>query len=259
MGERTAIEWTHHTFNPWTGCTKVSPACDHCYAEAWSKRSGLVEWGAGKPRRMTSASNWREPVKWNAAAGALGIRERVFCASLADVFDAEVPDEWRDKLFALIDATPHLDWQLLTKRPKVAHDYLSGRDVRPNVWLGTTVENQAMADARIPWLLRAPAKVRFLSVEPLLGPVDLWGARYQRRPGECVSAFAWGDGVTWVIVGGESGPHHRPMDPKWATAIRDECAAAGAAFFFKQWGGARPKSGGKMLDGVEHCYFPKAA
>src|SRR3546814_4489006 len=127
MGENSKIEWTDHTFNPWTGCTKVSPACDHCYAEGWSKRSGLVEWGHGKPRRLTSDANWRKPLKWNDEAARKGVRYRVFCASLADVFDAEVDDAWRDELFALIAMTPHLDWLLLTKRPQVARRYFDER------------------------------------------------------------------------------------------------------------------------------------
>jgi protein gp37 len=240
MGEHTGIEWTDHTFNPWTGCTKVSPACDRCYAESWAKRSGLVIWGAGESRRMTSAANWQGPVKWNRAAGALGVRERVFCASLADVFDAEVDDAWRDKLFALIDSTPHLDWQLLTKRPKVMRDYLAGCPVRPNVWLGTTVESQSMAEVRLPMLLGTPAAIHFISYEPALGPLDI-------RP------FP---GIDWLICGGESGHGARPIDPEWVRSIRDQCAIRGTAFFFKQWGGPTPKAGGKMLDGAQHCNFP---
>jgi protein gp37 len=116
MAENTAIEWADHTFNPWTGCTKVSPACDHCYAESWAKRSGTVRWGPGEPRRRTTDANWRQPLKWNAQAQREGRRFRVFCASLADVFDNEVPVQWRVDLFRLIASTPHLDWLLLTKR-----------------------------------------------------------------------------------------------------------------------------------------------
>jgi protein gp37 len=178
MGENSTIEWTHHTFNPWTGCTKVSPACDHCYAEAWAKRSGLVTWGKGQLRRRTTEANWRKPLAWDRVARREGRRQRVFCASLADVFDTEVPTEWRADLFRLIEATANLDWLLLTKRPKVARDFLTPRLVSPNVWLGVTVENQKMAELRVPLLLDTPAAVRFLSCEPLLEAVDLRSLRY---------------------------------------------------------------------------------
>lgn len=236
MGENTKIEWAKHTFNPWIGCTKVSPGCDHCYAETFAHRFG-GGWGKGAPRRLTSESNWKLPLRWNRAAEKAGRRDRVFCASLADVFDNEVPDAWRDRLFALIDCTPNLDWLLLTKRPQVALKYMNPPSIMPNVWLGTSVENQPMADLRIPTLLKIPAAKRFLSVEPLLGPVDLWSsANYQLPDGSFGSAFAWGKGVNWVIVGGESGPKARPMHPAWARSIRDQCVAAGVPFFYKQWG-----------------------
>lgn len=240
MGEVTGIGWTDHTFNPWVGCTAVSPACDRCYAKAWAARIGQPELWEGK-RRLTSDANWREPVKWNRVAGALGIRSRVFTASLADVFDTEVSDDWRDKLFALIDTTLNLDWQVLTKRPKVMRDYLARSPLRRNVWAGTTVENQDMLVARLPYLRDTRAAVHFLSVEPMLGPM-LLGPSAQH--------------VDWVICGGESGPGARPMNPAWPRALRDECADAGIAFFFKQWGGLRAKSGGKDLDGAQHCAFP---
>lgn len=180
MAENSKIEWTHHTFNPWIGCQKVGPGCDHCYAEAMmDTRLGRVQWGPHAARSRTSPSYWRKPMVWDAAAKSAGQRHRVFCASLADVFDnhASILPEWRDDLWALIAATPHLDWMLLTKRPgNIANMLPVPFDFEkqyPNVWLGCTVVNQAEADRDIPKLLAVPAAVRFLSMEPLLGPVDL--------------------------------------------------------------------------------------
>lgn len=180
MAENTKIEWAHHTFNPWIGCTKVSPACDHCYAEAdFSHRRKVVQWGAGQPRKHTAPSTWAQPLRWNAEAERLGVRYRVFCASLADVFDNEVPVSWRRDLFDLIADTPHLDWLLLTKRignarTMYADAYLdSARPWPANVWIGASITSQAEADRDITKLLAVPASKRFLSMEPLLGPVDL--------------------------------------------------------------------------------------
>lgn len=259
MAENTKIEWAEHTFNPWTGCTAVSPACDHCYAESWAKRSGHVQWGPHGDRRRTSDANWRLPLKWNAEAARTGKRARVFCASLADVFDnhQSIKDDWRRDLWGLIRGTPHLDWLLLTKRPqnipRFLHYYQTGNggDLWPNIWLGTTVENQTEADRRIPQLLAVRAKVRFLSCEPLLGPLDLMKVGGWR---EC-NSDEYGPGmeflnalnvptmsnqtrsqIHWVICGGESGPGARPMHPDWARSLRDQCQAAGVAFHFKQWG-----------------------
>lgn len=227
MAENSKIEWTDHTFNPWVGCTKVSPACDHCYAEGWAKRTGHPELWAGE-RRRTSAANWQGPRKWNRAAeGAIAQRRpRVFCASLADVFDNQIPERWRDDLWHLIDQTPHLDWLLLTKRPQNIAKMLptpaigapAWGDGWPNVWLGTTVESQEEADRRIPHLQAVPAAVRFLSCEPLLEPVHLRDRR----------------GIDWVICGGESGGGARTMAPAWAASLRDQCGVAGIAFFMKQ-------------------------
>ena len=187
MGENTKIEWAHHTFNPWIGCTKVAPACDHCYAEAdFATRRKVVQWGAGQPRKLTADSTWALPRRWNKEAERLGVRYRVFCASLADVFDNEVPTQWRISLVKLILDTPHLDWLLLTKRIGNAAGMLetafravhAGREgwadnVAPNVWIGASITSQAEADRDIPKLLAVPAAKRFLSMEPLLGPVDL--------------------------------------------------------------------------------------
>ncbi|WP_276200089.1 phage Gp37/Gp68 family protein [Chelatococcus sp. XZ-Ab1] len=223
MASNTKIEWAHHTFNPWVGCTAVSPACDHCYAESWAKRTGQAHLWKGD-RRRTSEANWRLPLKWNRQAEAAGIRFRVFCASLADVFDNQVPQIWRSDLFALIEDTPHLDWLLLTKRPQNIQKMIWPKwdaGLTRNIWLGTTAEDQHEANRRIPHLLEAPAAVRFVSAEPLLGAIDF-------EP--------WLDRIDWVIVGGESGAGARPMHPHWARSIRDQCEAAGTAFFFKQWG-----------------------
>ncbi|AUN31985.1 phage Gp37/Gp68 family protein [Niveispirillum cyanobacteriorum] len=185
MGADSKIEWTDYTFNPWRGCTAISPACDHCYAKT------LVEGrlsGDFSQRARAADSTWKQPLAWNRKAAKLGIRKRVFCASLADVFDNQVPDQWRIDLWALIRATPHLDWLLLTKRPQNISGMLPADwgDGWPNVWLGATVENQTEADRRIPHLLRAPAAVRFLSCEPLLGSLDMkrWiaGGRKARKP-----------------------------------------------------------------------------
>jgi|SRR5581483_442323 len=204
MGENSKIEWTDHTFNPWLGCTKISPACTNCYAESWAKRSGLVIWGENNERRRTSESYWKQPIKWNVEAEELGIRRRVFCASLADVFEPRSDlISWRLQLLDLIRRTPYLDWLLLTKRPEWIMQLLFASietvqcdddryddtiiwirnwlDQRPpqNIWLGTTVENQEMAAKRIPSLLKMPATIRFLSCEPLLGPINFqqWLAR----------------------------------------------------------------------------------
>lgn len=224
MAKDSKIEWTHHTFNPWWGCAKVSPACKHCYAETWAKRVGHQLWGARSPRRFFSEAHWREPLKWNAEASAQGERRRVFCASMADVFEARAElDPWRDKLWALIEETPALDWLLLTKRPHRIASCAPWRDWPANVWLGTTAETQKWANERVPALLENRAAVHFISSEPLLGRLDL-------------SPWLVSGGIDWVITGGESGPHARPTAPAWVRSLRDQCAAAGVAFHFKQWG-----------------------
>lgn len=256
MGANTAIEWADHTFNPWVGCTKVSPACDHCYAEGWAKRAGTPELWSGE-RRRTSAANWQKPIKWNREAERLGIRYRVFCASLADVFDNQVPNRWRDDLWHWIELTPYLDWLLLTKRPQNIAKFLP--DPRtgtkpwgegwPNVWLGTTAEDQTELNRRVPHLLSVPSTVRFLSCEPLLGGIDLTDRLWGRdrpcpscpRDVDCECGFQTrarlGEpALNWIIAGGESGPGARPMHPDWVRSLRDQCAAAGVPFLFKQWG-----------------------
>lgn len=233
MGENSTIEWTDHTFNAWVGCTKISPACDHCYAESCAKRTGAAALWQGK-RRRTSEVNWRGLLRWNRDAERAGVRRRVFCASLADVFDNQVLSEWRRELWELIRVTPHLDWQLLSKRPQNIGKMLpeSWGDGWPNVWLGTMVANQDEADRNVPALLSVPAARRFLSCEPLLGPTSLvkWHGFHRG------TAPAWQPTIDWVIVGGESGPGARPTHPDWVRDLRDQCAGAGVAFFFKQWG-----------------------
>lgn len=266
MGADTKIEWAHHTFNPWIGCTRVSTACDNCYAEAdFGKRRKVVQWGAGQPRKRTAPSTWAQPLRWNAEAERLGVRYRVFCASLADVFDNEVPSEWRSDLIDLIVETPHLDWLLLTKRIGNAHQMLtdatnhaSGWTAFPNVWIGATICNQQEADRDIPKLLAVPAAKRFLSMEPLLGPVELepWLSAND------LHKIVGGPMIDWVIVGGESGPNARPMHPDWARSLRDQCQSAGVPFLFKQWGewwnGARlgKATAGRSIDGREWNEVP---
>lgn len=296
VAKNTKIEWADHTFNPWIGCTKVSPGCDNCYAKAeWDDRRHRAVWGPGQPRSRTKT--WGDPVTWNKepfyeclSCGWRGrekdskacgdgydyphrhcpncntteslspARARVFCSSLADVFDNEVPPEWRHDLFNLITATPELDWLLLTKRPQNIvrmvqdHGCVAGNGTRylpRNVWLGTTTEDQKRADINVPALLEARkqtgAKKTFLSMEPLLGPVDLSridvNGDFEIYPLKGTTECEDYEGpisdtpaLDWVIVGGESGHHARPMHPDWARSLRNQCQAAGVPFLFKQWG-----------------------
>ena len=234
MGATTAIEWTQHTFNPWWGCTKVSAGCTNCYAETLAKRYGHDVWGRRR-RRILSEAHWREPLKWNALAEAEGRPHRVFCASMADVFDEDAPADEQARLWPLIDATPWLHWQVLTKRPHRILDVVPDnwrRTPPANVWWGTSVESPQVLD-RVRALVKVPAEIRFLSIEPLL-------ERIPRLPLR---------GINWVIVGGESGPRARPMDPDWVRQLRDRCVSAGVPFFFKQWGGQFNKQNGRQLDG----------
>ncbi|MDM0003932.1 phage Gp37/Gp68 family protein [Variovorax sp. J22G73] len=271
MAADSKIEWTDHTFNPWIGCTKVSQeasgggGCDGCYAAVSTpvrvlRGKGIETWGAHAPRHRTSQSNWALPKRWNGQAEAFyaqhGRRQRVFCASLADVFDNAVPLAWLHDLFDLIAATPKLDWLLLTKRIGNVKARLNDAGwpvpLPDNVWLGATVVNQAEADRDIPKLLAVPARVRFLSMEPLLGAVNISDIP-DPKGGICLKPLVglrWislGNGrvgcrpeavnkIDWVIVGGESGSSARPMHPDWARSLRDQCANAGVPFLFKQWG-----------------------
>ena len=323
MSDTTNIEWADSTFNPWEGCTKVGPGCDNCYAATRNARFAggqPINWGPGAPRRRTSAGNWAKPLQWEREAGAFqaehGRRRRVFCASLADVFDNEVDPAWRADLFSIIQRTPSLDWLLVTKRignvQRLLPTEVVGGELPTNVWLGVTIVNQTEADRDIPKLLATPARVRFLSTEPLLGPVDL----ERPRPGPDLDQGGgrmicqpWliQSGIDWVIAGGESGPQARPSSPRWYRELRDQCERAGVPFLFKQWGEWGPSRGhypgtpgtfawgdwdhdktaftvgdqyprmftafgahailerfgkkvaGRLLDGVEHNGFPKAA
>lgn len=258
MAENSKIEWTDHTFNPWVGCTKVSPACDGCYAEAMMDlRYGRVEWGApGKgngTRSRTAPSTWKQPIKWNRDAAATGTRPRVFCASLADVFDNQVPPEWRADLFELIRITPNLIWLLLTKRPqnivKMVHDSgaIAGNGTRylpRNAAIGTTCEDQERAERNLTSLLHAAYETgplfTFGSFEPLLGPINI--SLYLRTA----------PALDWVIAGGETdqGKHKaRPSNPEWIRSLRDQCKRAGTPFHFKQWGEWLP--GHHYTDGLK--------
>ena len=317
----TTIEWTvtiapdgrvfpGFTFNAWRGCQKISPGCANCYAEALDNwLHGGKHWGPNGVRGTHSDAYWRKPLAWDRKAARLGVRLKVFVNSMADVFE-DRPElaAPRARLFRLIDMTPHLDWLLLTKRPENAarlwrkaqeraRGLLDGEMIEEfagptwagNIWLGTTVEDQRRADARIPHLLAVPAAVRFLSCEPLLGLVDLsafFGGPYITLPGDRVEAN-YNAGIDWVIAGGESGHGARPMHPRWARSLRDQCAAASVPFLFKQWGEwapdclcggekacremPRPTPGpvgvmfrcgksaaGRHLDGRTHDEFPEA-
>lgn len=223
MAENSKIQWTDHTFNPWVGCEKVSAACDNCYAEGWAKRAGRPHLFDGIPPERTSIQNWYKVQVWNKGAELNGIRQRVFCASLADVFDERVPTEWREDLWELIRATPHLDWLILTKRPENFNDMLpeDWGNGWSNVWLGVTVEDNTTAARRIPILKQTRAARRFLSCEPLLCHI---------KPALC--------GIDLVIVGGESGSNARFMDVLWARDILCRCIFFGASFFMKQMGDA---------------------
>lgn len=243
MGANSGIAWTHHTFNPWMGCHKVSPGCKNCYAEHLvTTRMKLPVWGANAERKVTSESYWKQPARWDRAAAKAGERHRVFVASLADVFE-DRPElvAPRARLFALVEATPNLDWLLLTKRPenmvRLAPTMWSKRWPN-NVWAGTTTEDQERTNERIPHLLRVPARVRFVSYEPALEWVDF--GEYLGESGyESGGPQGWvstGTGLNWVIVGGESGPKARPFNPTWAKDTISACAAAGVPAFVKQMG-----------------------
>lgn len=257
---RTTIEWTAtylddgtvipgYTFNPWIGCQKVSTGCAHCYAERdftrkprWAKTWGPPE---TSERLRTSEANWRKPFQWQKRAAHEGKAAKVFCASLADVFEDNLAvAEWRVELFEnIIYKTPYLKWLLLTKRPERASEFFDNRPelLTGNVWMGTSVEDQETANKRIPELLRIPAVVRFLSCEPLLGPIPDINL----------------DHIHWVIVGAESGPGGRPMDEDWVREIRDQCIRAGVPLFYKQ----RVEGGKKVsmpeLDGRVWGDMPK--
>lgn len=276
MGANSAIEWTDHTFNPWIGCTRVSPGCVNCYAESFAFRFKKADWGPTARRVKTSVAYWKKPLQWNkenwweCGCGWRGVfretiecigagdsvvlscpdpdcmfvckptRQRVFCASMADVFeDNPQVANWRGELFKLIEATPNLDWLILTKRPE--RIFSLGTDAvgeifdlwlarQKNVWLGTSIENQKTADERTKHLLRVGPCIRFLSVEPLLEEVDIEVNK-----------------LNWVIVGGESGKNCRPFDVEWARRIHAQCKDYDVPFFMKQLGG-HPKKRDRLVD-----------
>jgi len=280
------IEWTDETWNPVVGCSKVSPGCDNCYAERMAKRQ--VHMGTPHYQGITNCRGWtgdiglaadnvrQKPLRWQKP-------RRIFVCSMGDLFHEGVPFDGIEGLFGIMAACPQHTFQLLTKRParmKAFFDdapkaFTSARPwPLPNVWLGVTAENQAAADERIPILLDTPAAVRFVSCEPLLGPVDIkpWlvkaiGKTHQLIPMSAVGKE--GIGLGWVICGGESGPGARPMHPDWARSLRDQCVAAGVPFFFKQWGEWSPekyhgmfrrfgkKTAGRLLDGRTWDQFPE--
>jgi len=249
VGKVTKISWCDHTFNPWKICTPVGPGCENCYAAALSKRWGWGEYKQGIPRQRTSAANWKQPLAWNRQAEKDGLPHRTFCASLADVFDNEVPDAWRSDLWMLISETPNLQWLLVTKRignvAKMMHPSLFKN--LPNVRLLITVCNQDEADRDIPKLLSLPCK-NGISYEPALDDVDFrawfpWKTR----------AYEGNPSIQWVIMGGESGPRARPFVIGWARSTADQCRAAGVPFFMKQFG-----NNAVNREGVSHPFKDRA-
>lgn len=282
MSENSAIEWTDHTFNTHWGCSKISPGCDNCYAQTLANRFGYG-WGDDAPKREFDGRHWDDLLRWNRSAAKEGVRRRVFTNSMSDLFDRFAPIGVRERHWEYIALTPWLDHLLLTKRignvaRMVPATWLATGGWPANVWIGATVVNQEEAVRDVPKLVRLPAGIRFLSIEPLLGPVTLPRALL--------------DQIRWVIVGGESGPLARPMHPAWPRSLRDQCAAAGVPFFFKQrgeWLAAEPadvlprnplkamtlagtaeiaqsgeitmlrvgkKNAGRLLDGCLHNEFP---
>lgn len=276
---KTTIEWTDSTWSPVTGCDKVSPGCDNCYAETIAKRfAGTKAYPNGfalqlRPERLDQPLKWRKP-------------RRIFVNSMSDLFHPQIPEGYTRHVFEVMALSKRHTFQVLTKRPGPMKSMLQRWERQrrsngtspldfmpwpiPNVHLGVSCEDQKWAGVRIPILLETPAAVRFISAEPLLGPIDLLGDA--EAPGPAIIRTGvhqpggpWGPdeydyhdevGLDWVIVGGESGPHARPMHPDWARGLRDQCQAAGVAFLFKQWGGRTPKAGGRELDGREWNEYP---
>jgi protein gp37 len=238
MARWTAIEWTDETWNPVTGCTKISAGCDHCYAERFSERFRGVpghpfETGFDltlRPDRFDAPLRWLQP-------------RMIFVNSMSDLFHKKIPQAFVDSVFTTMEEADWHTFQVLTKRSSLLRDFLhrryAQRSAPDHIWLGVSVED-GTRKSRIRHLRDAPAGVRFISIEPLIGRVGQLDL----------------DGIHWVIVGGESGPSARPIDPNWVREIRDQCAVKGIAFFFKQWGGLRPKSGGRELDGCHWDQFP---
>jgi protein gp37 len=238
MGKDTGIPWCDSTFNAWWGCTEVSPGCDHCYARVLDSRWGDSHWGKGVPRRLMSDSYWAQPLKWDKAAGKAGVKHKVFCASMADVMDDEAPEGQRERLWELIDATPNLIWQLLTKRPQRYERYLPREFKHRNVWFGCSAENQHFYNIRWPYL--AAIRIRFMlpvwvSYEPALGPLT-------------IENWKLDEGVPdWIVCGGESGNERRPMQQSWAEFLKMECDERGVAFFMKQMSARTPDEGKALI------------
>jgi len=227
---KTGIEWTDRTWNPTTGCTKISPGCTHCYAEALTKRFH-TNFPNGfdltlHPGRLQEPLKWRKP-------------SRIFVNSMSDLFHENVPLDFIQEVFSVIEQTPWHIYQILTKRHERLLELARELTWHENIWMGVSVENQDYVQ-RVDCLRQVPAKVRFLSCEPLLAPLDL----------DLTD-------IHWVIVGGESGNKHRPMESEWVETIRDRCQEDGVAFFFKQWGGRTPKKNGRLLDGQTYSEFPQ--
>ena len=268
MPERTAIEWTDATWNPTTGCTRVSAGCDHCYAERLAGRLLAANYRARLPVVDTEA-NRRDPFAvrtWPerlAIPGSWRRPRRVFVNSMSDLFHKDVPEKFVRRCFqVMLDVGRHV-YQVLTKRPGRAarfvekHADLFPAGLPSHVWIGTSVEDQSVA-YRVRHLMAVRAAVRFLSCEPLIGPLDL----SDFLPGQgcvrqlCREADTAPSRLHWVIAGGESGPGARRMAPEWPRLLRDQCRAGGVPFFFKQWGGRTPKAGGRELDGTTWDEFP---
>jgi protein gp37 len=300
MGDNTGIEWTDATWNPIVGCSIVSPGCTNCYAMRWAyarldRPHNQFPHYRGTTQGSKAGGVWtgklalapdhiiQAPLKWKKP-------RRVFVNSMGDLFHEDCPDEWIDHVFIVMASTPQHTFQVLTKRAERMRRYITElREKRsiipdafpwplPNVWLGVSAEDQRRADERIPLLLDTPAAVRFISAEPLLGPIDVTHIDSGRpfHVNALVGYFDHTNGrdhqtrLDWVIAGGESGPNARPMHPDWARGLRDQCAAAGVPFFFKQWGELAPngsgrysmikvgkKAAGRLLDGREHNDMPE--
>lgn len=272
MGERSKIAWTHHTFNPWWGCVEVTDECSRCYAKAFAKRTGHDVWGKLGARREFGDKHWAEPLRWDREAAEAGERRRVFCASMADVFeDHPVPERNRTRVFELIEATPNLDWLLLSKRPEnmtaMAPRAWAGGWPR-HVWAGTSAGSQPSVDRFATHILQVPASVRFLSAEPMLSAVDLlhvqgvapsWsvdvlrGGTWDLGKGTFFEGFLNHSDmgrISWVIIGGESGNRHRELDVDAAEALAAQCEAAQVPVFVKQDSGRFPGLQGRLSDAV---------
>lgn len=265
--KNTKISWATGTTNFWWGCVKVSAGCENCYAETFSKRTGRNIWGPAKTtERWRTAAPWKDIVKWDAEAGAKGERIRVFVQSMSDFFeDHPQVEEWRREAVLILERLKSTDILLLTKRPENVEGMVPSRWLHdywpPHIWMGTSVENQKLADKRIPTLLRIPAYIHFLSCEPLLGAIDLhyvgtedwdvlngWKAQAKNTVG-----WANTSRIDWVIAGGESGPGARPMNANWGRQLRDQCVESDVAFHFKQWGEHIP---GSQLSGKQIADLP---